>query len=1570
MKARKVGNKVGALASIFDGGALSPAAPEAHPPDTPNAQQNNEWETFGSNASPLGTLDSPKRIFPRDLKASSADNEADSSKQGGENNLEAVTPPVVVPVVSDPALDESSAQEIYFQTLLNKTFNCLKLLYKRKLHVASCQQTISSKNLRRIHARIFLPWKERAAEKASLRHRCSQISDVREARELIAEMTFLRTILVCWNEYVHEKSHLLGLQDALFARHHKCICSMVIRSWNNICILKSYMIEVADRRARQVTLLYLSRWVEAKNRVAWHRQTMCTGHERAQKLQVGSVIEAWRGWIRHREHLDVMEAKVVQTSVKQLMLRSITKWLEWVMACIRGKHMMKIRYMRKWKHYTGTVIFLLETGEAVVQLHERTCVHNVLNLWRRATVLAMACDNHSIQRFRRFLAAWFAESHTRVRLRRMRHTIDLRRSVQIRIRTFKAWHAYAKWRISVDTLQTSFRKERDASQEVVVLEGWVQVSWKRRVLRRVELLLRNKSNRSLMSSCLERWFDHVVHRKQESLIEMQKDERMARSASAMVLVAWQRAVLYLKYMRLTEEKIAVRTDESLRRSAFRKWHALCRACNLRRSACLRVATHAWKKAAWISACSHASKAVAAQLGRIKVLRAVIREWSKYEQEGRWCDSFRERQILAGGLRIWRDYRMRWKRYRQSEKLLHRAFVVTAGGKQLSSFLRQWLDTARHQRTILRVAAPTLKRLRHRLQRVCLHAWIRRARRSKLKTMVQEEMHKERAVQTQRRVMRKWSERTELAQAIEETISENAQAKENDLKVSCFAVWCQLRTYKIQLLSAAQYTEEATAEYCLQKVVAEWAAAVKFQQHLDRVEQKITKKACDRQAKANIAAWSDWIKACNSDMGRCGRGALHLWKKASTRKIFMRSSKAVATRKFSHNTRRVFLEQWRSVTAQRKDACKVTGVWDKREVTIRRRAIVRLLRAWLQRVHRSVANRVFSAGLAIQVSAKLRLRAMKSWRLCVAVQCMRSEQTAAVQANAARSLLKYCMREWCALMKYKGMMVKFIATALAGYDKSLGKKVMSIWVGRVRKKLALQSVLHAVDQMYCAKLTARSWKNWLDSLDYARVMETAEQVFSVFSGRVVVSWVWSAWRDRVKWANTRHVVLTDFGGKLCTKHLSAFTIAWRQLCRVQAKGKRFQMLGTFVDWADVTRWQVFLVKALPMTDKWRVDKLLRPIVRNWFIMTAIYRRYANILLECRLAMKKRILPGLMRAWLVLASKREILENVSHMVWYKFSSGVRGRMLARWRDFTYRSAFFHQVYAVLLRRHVMRILKGCMREWRDAKNRWKTKGQKLDVMEDAHDKFTAERLVRILRGWQQYIMSNAMRQGMVRRKQFLKITPSFRAWIEYVNMSMRFKTAGGALAAVAKNELVRRVFDAWRKAAPFLRLLWLGEVIVGRRTSHTLLRSVITRWAKAVQANTFWNMLQRRLAFHAWFRLASRRTLCRTALATALAPRRKQKLLECTRAWRLVKERTKYFRAAVDAMRESLRRRCMRRVMRSWLLHVGYLRPKRLATFSAANLADVRRRLIAFQGWQRYAAAKATRNAAVVIIMQRR
>ena len=99
-------------------------------------------------------------------------------------------------------------------------------------------------------------------------------------------------------------------------------------------------------------------------------------------------------------------------------------------------------------------------------------------------------------------------------------------------------------------------------------------------------------------------------------------------------------------------------------------------------------------------------------------------------------------------------------------------------------------------------------------------------------------------------------------------------------------------------------------------------------------------------------------------------------------------------------------------------------------------------------------------------------------------------------------------------------------------------------------------------------------------------------------------------------------------------------------------------------------------------------------------------------------------------------------------------------------------------------------------------------------------------------------------------------------------------------------------------------------------------------------------------------------------------RTPKLLECTRAWRLVKERTKYFRAAVDAMRESLRRRCMRRVMRSWLLHVGYLRPKRLATFSAANLADVRRRLIAFQGWQRYAAAKATRNAAVVIIMQRR
>jgi hypothetical protein len=1574
MKPRRVGGKISALASIFDRGVPSPSAPEEPAStDVSLRDDKNEWETF-TPSSPKeeenSTLEAPPLAVPASREASdrmqlgSPKAQPQISVQSSPVN---VTQPAAIP---DNAMDESSAQDKYFQTLLSRSFSCLKHGWRQKSHRADCFRKISSKRLRSTHARLFLPWKERAAENGSLRRRCSQIADVREARELVGEMTYLRKILVTFNAYIRDKSRLQGLNDTLLSRHQKFVCCMVLGVWCNICRLKSVGNDICKRRAASMLSHFLAKWAEVRSRRQWYTKVTSGCQDRTIKFRQTEVLAAWCGRIGHRRHLVLVETKLVGMTAKQMASRFISKWLEWAMACIRGKHMTKVRYFRQLYHRKCLSFHLQHAARAAVGLQTHILAGNVVSLWHRTTKLAITSDKADFQRFARFIAAWSTESHKRVRLRRIKGRILSRRAIQLRVQALQAWLEYVKWRASLDALEKGVRMEREARQESRIMGRWLQVSWKKRVLRRAELLLRNKSHRSVMSSCLERWVDQAMQMKHESLLAQQKDERMARSTSAMVLVAWQRSVLYLKYLRLTEDKVAEKHERLFRRRALRYWCIVCKAIGLGRASRLRGALHDWKKAAWLSSCKGASKAVADELGRLRILRAVIHEWNKHGQEGKWCGSFRDRQILAGALRQWRVFRMRWKRYKQSEGLLKKCFVVDQGSKRLAWMLRQWLGTARSMRSISDRASPTLQRKKERLQRLCVQVWFRRARRSKLKNIVQEEMGKERAVKTKLRVLKKWSERAELARAIEETILENVQARQTDMKSACFSTWCHLRTYKIQLVSAAQYTEEVTAEYCMQRTITEWHAAVKYKHHVDKIERKIFEKASERRVNAHFNVWVDWIKACNSDVARCGRATLHLWKTESARKVYARSSKGVAARKRTHDAKNKVLKAWRFFSIQRKDVCKVTGLWDKREVALRRRALQRRLRAWLERVHRAAANRTLTEGLSIQVSRKLRVRAVKAWRLRVVTRCMHADQTTAVQVNAARGLLKRYLLEWNSVFKHSSMMVKFTCAVITGYGSNLGRKALSLWRGCVRKRLALRSVLTAVDQMYRARLSGQKWKQWLESLGNARVIETAEQLLSCFAARMVQMWAWSVWRDRIKWFHIVDNVMEKVCGKVRSKQLSVFASAWRQLCRAQSKGKRAGFLNALLTWADVARWLAFLKKAWPMSEKWHRDKVLRPIVQSWFMMTAVHRRYAHILQERKFAMKKRILPGCMHAWFVVASKREILASVSHVVWYKFSTGVRGRMFGKWRHFMYRNVFFQQVFFVLAGRHTSRVLRGCLRGWRDAKSRWQLKGRKLDAVEDVQDKFVMDRLVRIVRGWQQFVISNGMRERVIRRRLFLKIVPNFRCWLQYVAHSLRLKAASAALASVANKELLRRTADTWRKFAPFLRLLWLGEVIVGRRTTHNLLRSVITSWSKAVQALDFYTILLQRIIFRAWMRLALRKKFCKVTCLRAIAPRRKRLLLECTRSWRLVKEQRKYFFAAVDAMQESLRRRCSRRILKSWLLHVGYLRPKRLATFSAANLADVRRRLLVFQRWYKYASAKAARSSAARTLMLRR
>lgn len=812
-------------------------------------QKNAGWQTFGDDADIVSLDQSPASRFYA---------EQPTSAPG------AVKGPV------DEKMDEAAVAEFHIQRTLLMCFGAIAGQVRRRRHIKGAGFTIAMTSRARCIMRCHSAWRIYSSRRAFVARRVNSMESRREAHRIYRQTTLHRASFVAWSAYARDFRKVEQLADSMFGKHGAKEQMDVMDGWLSLVSLKSagsHAVSSRQSRMQAQSLLVLKNY--AHNKV-WCRAAVMCGRERASKLRGHMAIEAWAGWVRHVDHLSITGDRLERTTRAGLKLNILMHWLDWLRACKRGDFIATVRILRSWCNAAAAASSVEMIGMMISDAHSSSVCFDTIKCWSRYASLSSAArrmnEDAAEARFAGSLIAWFRESHLRARLRRSSTVLKGRVSLQARVSAFGAWTDFTRKCIVLRDMDGGFKDHIEGVVCGRVLRGWHAVSWRIRTLGRSESALRAKVARMVYSSCTERWSMYVIEAQHKRKIKAQEKVRLARSASKLVLAAWQQVVLYNKYLRLGEDKVTAWTQFGLISKVCSVWRGVTRAGLLSRKLSMRRTTRGWREGAWRLSCQETSKEVAMQYSDIKLLKSAVHGWDTYTREQFLCSDFREGQICASVMKGWKGEIARANVYCQVYDKLHHRFFLSAGSLRFAWLVKEWAMHVQVKISLNAAAAPMIGRAADRLTTAALSYWCSWARRKRSQGELVERMQIACGRRRASRAVDSWRGRVHYVRATTEGIDEGCQERSRDLMSAAFGCLAQSRHKMIQLTSAEQYVEEATANRRMLDAIQAWAGHAGFLAKLRDTEAIVKAGHEGRVLVQHIRQWSD--AAVATGLGLC------------------------------------------------------------------------------------------------------------------------------------------------------------------------------------------------------------------------------------------------------------------------------------------------------------------------------------------------------------------------------------------------------------------------------------------------------------------------------------------------------------------------------------------------------------------------------------------------------------------------------------------------------------------------------------------------------------------------------
>lgn len=849
------------------------------------------------------------------------------SNRSGNEPVQQINAAVVVRQADtvDERMDETACAELYVRRTLLRSFGAIANALHRRRHVEGAGYTISMTCRVRRHIQVMTAWRGYSSRKAFIRRRINVLRLKREAQAHYRLTELHRAVLVVWSAHARDCRRVKELAGSMYDKHEARRQMTAIDGWSSLISLKKAGRDVAVQGEARLVLRVVKALRRYTTNRLWSRAAVICGLERAARVGCQSVLEAWSGRVRHVDHLRIAGDRLASGTRCGAMQKNLVHWLDWVRASKRGDHVAVVRILRGWCNAAAAAASVQMIGMIVSDAHLCSTQFEALRCWSRHVSLGLAARDmaryFAEQRFRVAHIAWFRESHLRTRLRRARGVLAVRVAERTRREAFAAWAHHAGSAIMLRDVDGRCAVHLEGVICGRVVRAWNAVAWRSRVLARLGAMLRAKVVRMVAGSCMERWGAYTIGARHKAQVRQQEGRRVARSAARLAMAGWQQELLYRKCLKVGEDKASSWTRAKMMRSVCAGWMGVSRASALSRKLSMRRTTRGWKEGAWAKSCHEASNEVAARYSGVKLLKSAMHGWDVWCREEQMCEDFRAVQVYRMAIKGWRGEVARVRVHAQCEEQLRDAFVLDGAGRRLGWLLKEWAHHVDAKLTREGLAAPLVARSKRRPLHAAAEWWSRWGERRRATRAIVWRLREAKEEVLTRGAMTAWRGRVHYVLATVEGVDEGLTHQNVSRVREAFDSWVRARTYMIQIISAEQYTEEATATYCVQAALEAWAGRVGYLARLRDTGAVVEAAHQERVVMSHVRHWSDWAVASGLGAVCDLRGGLRGWKAAVETRSRLRfcGEEIKATR--GGWCAVTALRGWRAVSKDSRAACR-------------------------------------------------------------------------------------------------------------------------------------------------------------------------------------------------------------------------------------------------------------------------------------------------------------------------------------------------------------------------------------------------------------------------------------------------------------------------------------------------------------------------------------------------------------------------------------------------------------------------------------------------------------------------